>query len=396
MAHRKEQATASPVGSGITMSNEQFGQFMNMILESTMQLSSDLVEQFNRTIRPSTPLPGVTSHVSGSFAKCTARFNGSDTADVDAFLDNVLTYKDICNVSDENALRGISMLLEGQASTWWVGVKKTIHTWEAVISAFRDAFSRKLPPHLIFREIFSKDQSATDSTETFVCRVRALISQLPYELPAEAQIDIVFGLLNRRIRKKLLRNELTSFKDLLTRARDVERSLIDIRTESRTGLESNDSVKNSDSNGKSKPRCVYCKNYGHIRDDCQKLKKKEKPPEVSRGDSTRTQLACYGCGTIGVVKSKCPICQNKNTVTATASQSNSLSSLSFYHTSVDACKRKRPLLPITIHGFNGAGFADSGAQASVAGAKLYSILQDLGYKFESSMGTLSYADGKQR
>ncbi|KAJ8964232.1 hypothetical protein NQ314_005061 [Rhamnusium bicolor] len=101
---------------------------------------------------------------------------------VDSFLDHALTDKDVCNVSDGNALCGISMLLEGQTSTWWIGIKNTLDIWDSAVVAFREAFSRKLPPYLIFREIFLRDQGAGESTESFVCRMRSLLSQLPYEL----------------------------------------------------------------------------------------------------------------------------------------------------------------------------------------------------------------------
>lgn len=381
--------------TGITMSTEQFNMLISTVRETALQTNSDLLEQFNRSMRSSTPQI-VPSQILGSFAKCTARFNGSETSDVDAFLDNVLTYKDICNVSNENALRGISMLLEGQASTWWIGVKNTLDTWDNAVRAFREAFSRKLPPYLIFREIFSRDQNTNESTENFVCRVRALLSQLPYDLPVEAQIDIVFGLLNRKIRKRLLRGDLKTFKDLMIRARDVERSLLETNVELKP--EHKDEVKNFENKQRSKPRCSYCKNFGHVKDDCQKLKKKEKPLETVKTEvvtTTKPQLTCYGCGAIGVIKSKCPTCQIRNSSSSSSAvlQTNSLS---FYQTSLNENNGKRPLLPITIDGVNGAGFADSGSQASIAGAKLYSILQNLGYKFESSVATLSYADGEKQ
>lgn len=390
-----EDRTASSA-EAFMMSNEQFNMLIATVRESALQTNSDLLEQFNRSGRSSTPPTGLPSQSIGSFAKCTARFNGFESSDVDAFLDNVLTYKDICNVSDENALRGISMLLEGQASTWWIGIKNTVDTWANAVSAFREAFSRKLPPYLIFREIFSRDQGAGETTECFVCRVRALLSQLPYELPMEAQLDIVFGLLNRKIRKRLLRSELKTFKDLLTRARDVERSLLETSAEFKHNLEHRDVVKNSDHNHKSKPRCAYCKNFGHIKEECQKLKKKEKPLETGKSEEsavTKPQLACYGCGAPGVVKSRCSTCQNKSS--SSSSGILQTNSLSFYQTGLNTNTGNRPLLPITIEGFDGAGYADSGAQASIAGAKLYSILQDLGYEFKSSVTTLSYADGER-
>ncbi|KAG8228184.1 hypothetical protein J437_LFUL014419 [Ladona fulva] len=114
---------------------------------------------------------------SGNFAKCTARFCGGVADDLDAFLEVVLTYKDCTQVFDENALRGLSMLLEGTAATWWQGVKGAVSEWS--VSALHDAFSLKLPRHLVFREIFSREQRGDEASDLFVCHIRVLFAQLP-------------------------------------------------------------------------------------------------------------------------------------------------------------------------------------------------------------------------
>ncbi|KAG8240407.1 hypothetical protein J437_LFUL002551 [Ladona fulva] len=93
--------------ANITLTNEQF-----QLLLAQVSLSARSAEQNSCT-------PPMTS---GNFAKCTARFCGSAADDLDEFLEAVLTYKDCTQVSDENALRGLSMLLEGTAATWWQGV----------------------------------------------------------------------------------------------------------------------------------------------------------------------------------------------------------------------------------------------------------------------------------
>jgi hypothetical protein len=255
----------------IVMSNEQFSQLINALRDTSTQNAS-----------ASAPLPA--QLLSGSFAKCSARFNGEDTSDVDAFLDNVKTYKDICNVSDDNALRGISMLLVDQASTWWIGVKSNIKTWNDAVATLTETFSRKLPPHVVFREIFSREQNTDETTETFVCRIRALFAQLPYELPLEAQIDMILGLLFRKIRKRLIRSELNNFNDLLSYARQIERSLI----ESDDSKISSKVSKESDRQNV-RPRCSFCKNFGHLKDERQKLQKK-KHKSVPNIPDTQTVL----------------------------------------------------------------------------------------------------------
>lgn len=113
---------------------------------------------------------------------------------------------------------------------------------------------------------------------------------------------------------------------------------------------------------------------------------------MSKPVHSKIPLSCYGCGTVGVVRSKCTTCQNRAPANFSG---NSLNSLTFYQTSLDIQQRSQPLLPIIIDEFNGAGFADSGAQVSIAGVKLCNILKDLGYTFEKMVTNLSYADGKR-
>lgn len=48
--------------------------------------------------------------------------------------------------------------------------------------------------------------------------------------------------------------------------------------------------------------CVYCKRYGHLRDECLKLK--EKPDS----DDTQVIATCYGCNAIGVTRSQWEKC----------------------------------------------------------------------------------------
>lgn len=85
---------------------------------------------------------------SGNFSKYASRFDGSPEADVDAFIDAVLTYKDCTNVNEENTLRGLLIHFEGIATTWWRGIKSSIENFEVAVKALRNTYSRKLPVHL--------------------------------------------------------------------------------------------------------------------------------------------------------------------------------------------------------------------------------------------------------
>ncbi|KAJ8913095.1 hypothetical protein NQ315_006597 [Exocentrus adspersus] len=401
-ATRHEKSDSNPnLAMAVSMTNEQFLQLLNEVRVSAKESSVELLETVRANVQI-TP-PNVTNFA-GTFSKCTARFNGSDKSDVDAFIDSIETYKECSKVSDENALRGLSMLLEGVAATWWQGVKKTITDWKGAIAQLKDAYSTKLPPHLVYREIFTREQFKTETTDLFTCRVRALIAQLPYELPEAAQLDIVYGLLHKKIRKRLPRGNFENFHDLLTSARDIERSIQEtplFNEKENKGASKKSGEKTENCEKKLRPKCNFCKFFGHTTEDCRKLAKKEKTPEAGSSGQTVKQestdspkLQCYGCGQVGVVRSKCQNCTKKREdsepVQVKALQFNQVS------TKHDSSSSARPLLPITIANAEGVGFADSGAQVSIAGYKLYQVLEKAGHEFTSTTVQMSYADGNIR
>lgn len=385
----------------VTLTNEQFQMLINKF--SMPDNVSDLLNQ--ERARSETPVSRLSDNTFGSFVKCTARFSGSENSDVDAFLDNVLTFKDCTRVTDENAIRGLSMLLEGTAATWWQGVKGTITNWDDAVKALQDVYSKKLPPHLVFREIFSREQNFDESTELFVCRIRALIAQLTYLLQEEIQLDMIYGLLHRKIKKRLPRNKFSTFKELLENSRDIEASLQESSTaKERTDFEKiqpKEAKKSFAFEKKIRPRCAYCKNFGHEKDSCRKLKKEsEHKPEQVVNDDTSTKLVCYGCGKPGVVRSKCPVCQGQQGTSSSGIVH--IKALDFNEISIppdipgNGNIVTRPLLPLKIGDAIGVGFADSGAQVTIAGHSLYKILLDNHYEFSKSKVRLSYADGNLR
>ncbi|KAK4887139.1 hypothetical protein RN001_003410 [Aquatica leii] len=119
-------------------------------------MSQQQLEQLLRSISVNPNPTAVTAPVgSGNFAQCKSRYSGSKEEDVEAFINAISIYKECVNVNDANALRGLPMLLDKLAATWWQGTKDSITTWEAALTALRHAFGINKPAHKIFREFFS-------------------------------------------------------------------------------------------------------------------------------------------------------------------------------------------------------------------------------------------------
>lgn len=80
----------------------------------------------------------------GSFAPCTARFDGTrDTATVEAFISTITTFKKIEHIEDSDAIEGLTLLLTGAASVWWLGVKDEVSSWSDALSLLRTTFAPK-------------------------------------------------------------------------------------------------------------------------------------------------------------------------------------------------------------------------------------------------------------
>ncbi|CAG5040918.1 unnamed protein product [Parnassius apollo] len=178
--------------------------------------------------------PSYNMNSNSNFARCTARFDGSKDVYVLAFIEAIEVYKECVAMEENIALRGLPMLLTGLAATWWLRVKQSVLTWTKAMQLLKHTYGARLPPHKIYRvffiiphkiyrELFSNEQG-DESTDVFVCIARAQLAQLPPGTLAEnpVQLGMVYGLLNRKIRKKVIRSSFKTFSELLEKARAVE------------------------------------------------------------------------------------------------------------------------------------------------------------------------------
>ncbi|KAJ8977142.1 hypothetical protein NQ317_016808 [Molorchus minor] len=387
--------TETPTSStSYTLTDEQMTSLLTSMQQSQLQLLNQLVQNIS-------PIQTRT----GNFVDCTARFNGKKEADIEAFLDAVCIYKDCAKVTDENAIRGLPMLLTDEAATYWQGVKSSIHNWEDALKSLRSAYSVKLAPYRVYRELFEREQTDTETTELFVSKARALLAQLPDTdvLSEKIKLDMIYGLLNKRIRKRLTRDSVNTFGELLKGARSIEQSLAESQNKTSENSESN--------NDKRKPkrtRCVYCKSFGHEVSECLVVKRKNekstqlKTTNVERTEDTsgRPKISCYGCGAAGVIRSRCTRCNPATTSAATvvvrdeSVRSASVETNQFYSADVTTNIYERPILAVYICGLNGTAYADTGASCSIIGCNLYHRIKDQ-CTFRKENRKVTLADGSQ-
>lgn len=208
----------------------------------------------------------------GSFSACTHRFGGARNHDeVEEFITNIVTYKELEDISDENALKGISLLFFGIASTWWQGVRKEAKCWNDAIDLIREHFSPTKPAYQVYMEFFEKKQNDSVAIDTFVVEKRAMLAQLPEgRHNEETELDFLYGLLNIKYRKHISRQSVQTFRDLLEQGRIIEHN-----------NQEDEARPNGPLRGASRAeRCTFCNFRGHTFEACRKRRARDQTDDA--------------------------------------------------------------------------------------------------------------------
>ncbi|KAF9822945.1 hypothetical protein SFRURICE_018119 [Spodoptera frugiperda] len=452
VAERGHADVAASAGSRSTEPAPHFTQeFLSTLIETITRAQVEANRSLVNTLmgsggdfRASTPVgPPPFSNATGggtavaappcseaNFVKCTARFDGTspDAEVLEAFLDAVEIYKECAAVSDEHALRGLPMLLEGEAAVWWRGVKASVTTWADATARLRATYGVAQPAHLILREIFAREQQE-ERAESFICRVRALIARLPYTLDQTLETDICYGLLHRRVVKRVPRDCVRSLDDLLHKARIAEDTYKASKVNTSKVRNNNNSNQISVSpttdrvlaqsssaitdatpsrcNNRSRPRCSFCKLFGHVSDECRNRER----ANSKNINTTPREVRCYGCGKQGVVRSKCDICAKPTSKSEGKTSFNNVdvdfcpynSDVEDNNLDIDSCVNitnvstydNHPMVNVSVMGRSGVAIVDAGATHSIASPLLYRILVGSGIQFNKTKRFVRLADGTQ-
>lgn len=345
----------------------------------------------------------------GSFTTCKYTYDGKKSRElVEAFLTAVNLFKRKEKIIDATALEEISLLLKEDAGIWWQGIREDVKTWADFETRLRDNFASVREPYLIFMDITQFKHEAGISTEEFVRQKRLLFSQLPAPKFSETtQLDMIYGLLNINIRDKVSRSSVKNFDELIKAAVAVEHVIYEkAATDNQENAEKSTS-KFDGRRGPSKKRCRYCKNVGHLIEDCKKRQYNESklnkspvtvdPPRKSFEANVQfpsqptPKFSCYGCGAPGVVRTNCPNCHKSKSRPSTTQQT-ALSAIDA--TTIDA--RDRPMIVIDVEGSKASAYIDTCAKSSIASHELYGHLKEKGYRFTDLEVGITFADGNKK
>ncbi|KAI8436675.1 hypothetical protein MSG28_010163 [Choristoneura fumiferana] len=354
-------------------------------------------EQFQQFLEKISPAPTI---LKGSFTNCNYSYNGVKDAEVvEAFLSAVNIYKRSCDIGDRTALDELPILLKGEAGVWWLGIKNDVTSWQDFETRLRENFAPIREPYLLYSDITQEKQLQDMSTEDFVRRKRMLFSQLPKPGHTETQqLDMIYGLLRLDIRDKVPRADIKDFKDLSKAALAAEHVLMEKSNEvlSRKVKTIEPKPENKSASTR-KPRCRYCKNYGHVSENCRKLAQKDNLPKLPTRTEAVTQfpspsepkVKCYGCGAPGVVRANCQTCHSSR-------HTQRQPDVEFCSVDTTTDARDRPIVYVDIGDKSGAAYLDTCAKSSIASYSLYCELRSKGYAFKELGVGITLADGVQK
>ncbi|KAF2888111.1 hypothetical protein ILUMI_18062, partial [Ignelater luminosus] len=217
---------------------------------------------------------------------------------------------------------------------------------------------------------------------------------------------MTYGLLSLRVHKRLSLDSVQTFDELLTRARGIEETLVEEMQSKIKPKHKERQIENS-VNRTERPKCRYCKNFGHTIEQCRKLSKSNdnvptdavrieaKAERVEKSDTQKkATFSCFGCGAPGVIKSACSKCKSSST----NNKETSVSTIDIFSFDLEQFlrPRERPVLLVDVNGCVGYGLIDIGGRQSIAGYRLYQMLLEKKQSFEQKEVSVILADGKIR
>lgn len=170
-------------------------------------------------------------------------------------------------------------------------------TWEDVLKNLRTTFAPKRPAYKIYEELVTLKRQTLKEVESFVSKKRALMAELPKPSLLESQcLDLLYALLHAKIKDKVPRDTVKTFQEFLTKARQIEDSLVDTEVVAK------------------RERSTLFRAFGHVESECRRKINNNKnsstttaaAPTPSKAAATKppplpSKVSCYGCGEPGIV-----------------------------------------------------------------------------------------------
>jgi len=213
-------------------------------------------------------------------------FKGSEDEDVQLWIQKVEKVSRIHEVSANVTLLAASSKLGKSARRWYDSLGgRADESWQDFKEAITSRFQRQLPYHIIVQRIEAKKWNP--AKESFVEYAEdKLVLMQPLKLSdKDAILFLINGIYNFSLRNSAMGLRMCGINQFLREMHEItvmsmdyfKKSLrIPDKIKSGKGIPESHVTKITSPKKINKDSfCVYCKNKGHVRDECLKLKKRE-------------------------------------------------------------------------------------------------------------------------
>lgn len=237
------------------------------------------------TSTPTVPSVLVSSHLSSCnkvpvYKWNLKKFSGKEP--LIPFLELIDTLKISRGCTDTDLFESASDLFELDAWNWWHNhfVRKTFSNWSELVNALKDTFLHSNYDHILLDEIKSRKQRSGENVSVFITTLESQFHRLTRKVSEREMVDIIRANLQSEFVGALVLRDIDTLSDLNSLCKRVE-NVLDLNRRKPYSVAQFESI-----------TCWNCRKLGHKYTFCKKPR----------------STFCFGCGTAGVIKSKCFKC----------------------------------------------------------------------------------------
>jgi hypothetical protein len=254
------------------------------------------------------------NNIDRSISRLNLKFNGLTC--VRSFL---LRLGELCetrSIADETVLQGAAELFTGPALTWFRSVRTSITSMSALKHLLIEEFSPFDFDDRLLAEIRARTQGAIESITIYIAIMINYFNLLTVPLSETEQIKIIRYNLRPNFVSALALEDITSISDLKRKGKILEysffraASLVEPARPNASTLAPDLAYKGSAPKKvevvDAEPKfCARCRVNGHSVSSCKSK-----------------NIVCFGCGTKGFIRPRCPNCNPKKKELGSSSSKN--------------------------------------------------------------------------
>ena len=154
---------------------------------------------------------------------CKITFDGSNNLSADSFLTKIEDRRRLTQVTDDEMLLSLPVLLDGLALKWFKINEKNFYSWQKFKKEFKSHFGDDDFDRRIREQIHTRTQGKNERINEYLTNIQGLINRLDNEIPVFEQLDWTHRGLRPEYHRVIRRSYFKSFRELSQLGRSWEK-----------------------------------------------------------------------------------------------------------------------------------------------------------------------------